>query len=212
MPASPCKGRLLYGIFDKKKAMQTIHEQKARLRKVLRTKRAAIDPAMRREMDQRRYERCIALPQISAAQAVFCFVSMPEEAGTHALIKALLGVGKSLSVPKITPEKMLAVTLTDWGQLGRGEFGILRPRSSNICTDKIDVCITPGLGFSEQGMRIGSGRGYYDTWFWEHPDTLRIALAYECQIMDEIPSDEHDILIDLIITEERVITTHARRR
>ena len=101
---------------------------------------------------------------------------------------------------------MLAVRLQDWGQLDTDEMGILTSRSSEPCTDRIDVCITPGLGFSERGERIGFGHGYYDAWFRQHPDTLRIALAYECQVLKEIPTDEHDVPVNLIITEDRVIS------
>jgi len=186
--------------------MQTIQKQKSRLRQDLKAERATITQAMKGAMDKRLCKRLINLPQISAARSLFCFVSMPAEVETHALLKALLEAGKSLSVPKITPDKtMLAVKLPDWEQLGTGEMGILTTRSSAPYTDKIDVCITPGLGFSEQGERIGFGRGYYDSWFQEHPDTLKIALAYECQIVAAIPTDENDVPVNLIVTEDRLI-------
>ena len=165
-----------------------------------------MDRITKRELDAALHKRVLELAPISNASSIFCFVSLPDEVDTHHLIKALLTVPKQLAVPQITPKKtMLAVELQSWDQLSAGELGILTLTEETPVTDDIEVCITPGLGFSERGDRIGFGRGYYDSWFREHHHTYRIALAYEYQILDNIPTDKNDIKMDMIVTEKRVI-------
>ena len=71
--------------------------------------------------------------------------------------------------------------------------------------------MVPGVGFDQRGARMGHGKGYYDK-LLEHarPDTPLIALAFECQLFEEIPVAEHDVFMDAIITEDRVIRGRGR--
>jgi 5-formyltetrahydrofolate cyclo-ligase len=64
------------------------------------------------------------------------------------------------------------------------------------------------VGYDEKGNRLGYGGGYYDRLFESmRPDAVRIGLAFEVQIVPHIPSDDHDVRIPIIVTEERVIRT-----
>ena len=84
-------------------------------------------------------------------------------------------------------------------------FGILTPPGNQPCPGPYDIVITPGLGFTVTGQRIGYGRGYYDRWFTEHPVENKIALAFEVQLIKEIPHAGYDIPVDILITEKRII-------
>ena len=70
---------------------------------------------------------------------------------------------------------------------------------------EVHVSITPGLGFTLTGHRMGFGRGYYDKWFVQNKVKHKIALAFEAQLVDEIPVEDNDVLMDKIVTEKRVI-------
>lgn len=76
---------------------------------------------------------------------------------------------------------------------------------------EIQVCfptapiLVPGMGFTENGVRLGKGGGYYDRYLETHPGHKTIALAYEFQILHELPAEPYDKSVDMIVTEKRVI-------
>lgn len=143
---------------------------------------------------------------IEDAKSVFCFISHGTEVDTHGIIDHLLTQGKTLAVPKIMAASyMTAVRFQDWGELEAGQLGILSPRSNTVMIGAFNVTITPGLAFSECGKRLGFGRGYYDKWFQTNNAGVKIALAYEAQIHADLPTNDQDVKVDIIITEERLI-------
>ena len=97
-------------------------------------------------------------------------------------------------------------TLSGDFYLKEGRFGIKEPdsRCPIIGPENIGVCIVPGLVFDVHGHRIGYGMGHYDR-VLQHCNTKKIALAYDFQVLEEIPYDTYDIPVDLIVTEKRVI-------
>jgi 5-formyltetrahydrofolate cyclo-ligase len=100
---------------------------------------------------------------------------------------------------------MVAGSFSSWGDLVPGELGILTPANSQSCSGPFDVALTPGLGFTLSGHRMGFGRGYYDKWFAQNRVNHRIALAYEVQLVDEIPVEDTDVPMEKIVTEQRII-------
>ncbi len=186
--------------------MNSIPRQKAGLRKHLIQHRREISESSRLQKNRVIQQRLLSLAEIQSAKSVFCFVSFGTEVHTHGIINALLSQGKQLAIPKIIDSSyMYAIAFHEWSELDKGQLGILTPHSKTEITSKIDVIITPGLGFSTTGGRLGFGRGYYDKWFRANTDGIKIALAYEIQIVDEVPTDDNDINVDIIITEDREI-------
>ena len=186
--------------------MEPIVAQKTELRNRLKQSRSALNQVQRQSYDESIYTKTLSLSEIISAQTIFCFLSSGTEVDTHSLIKTFQSRGKTVVVPKIIhSEQMITVYFQSWEQLETGQLGILTPTDSEPYHGNIDVCITPGLGFSLCGHRLGFGRGYYDKWFFKNTVKHKIALAYECQIVADIPSDQHDICVDMIITEEQII-------
>lgn len=186
-------------------------DEKTRLRcSSGRRRRAVGDERLLRSAEIVR--RVLELPEIANANAIFCYVSYKSEVHTHDLIRALLGQGKTISVPKLGTSKsspaevvMQPHLLHGWDDLTLGRLGILEPTASTAWDGTIDVCLTPGLAFTECGDRLGYGRGYYDRFFAGHPSLVAIALAFECQIVASIPHEPHDRRMDVIVTEKRVL-------
>ena len=178
---------------------------KRHLREQLQKKRQAIPASQRLIYDTAIKAKILALPEVVKAHCVFCFISFADEVDTHQVIRQLQQQNKIITVPKTLPNgKMAAVLLNSWQELDTDSFGIQVPRSSEPHLAKIDICLTPGLGFSPAGHRLGYGRGYYDTWFREHPVPHKIALGYDCQILDDIPVDATDVPVDKIVTEKKI--------
>ena len=90
-----------------------------------------------------------------------------------------------------------------------GPRGILEPNSERckaVPIERIDIAIIPAVALDEKGGRIGSGQGYYDRLIPELSITTRkVALAFEEQIIPQVPIESHDKHIDIIITEKRII-------
>ncbi len=184
----------------------TLTAQKVELRAKLKQIRAVIPAEIRAEHSQAILQKLTTLDEIQAAQSIFLFISYGNEVHTHDLLKYFLKQGKTLAVPKILPEKtMIAVPFSRWEELIPGELGILTPPGDIPYSGDFDVVITPGLGFTPQGHRIGYGRGYYDKWFASHYTGHKIAIAFEKQIIEELPIDATDVPVDMIVTEKRVI-------
>ena len=184
----------------------TLFEQKKQLRASLKQKRAEISESDREKYSQIITDRLFELEEIQDANIVFAYISYATEVMTHDILKKLLAEGKKVVVPKIlSSKKMVAQHFVSWDDLEPSTLGILTPKNGEITHEPVDVAITPGLGFTEQGHRIGFGAGYYDRWFATHDVQLKVAIAFETQIIKSLPTEETDISVDLIMTEKRII-------
>ena len=187
----------------------TLAVRKAETRTKLKQIRASISAEMRTACSETITRTLFSLAEMQAARTIFLFISYGNEVHTHNLLKYLLNEGKILAVPKILPTKtMLAVPFSHWADLAPGALGILTPSGDIPYTGEFDVAITPGLGFTPAGHRIGYGRGYYDKWFASHKVNHKIAITFEEQIMDKLPVDDSDVMMDMIVTEKRIIRTN----
>ena len=183
-----------------------VSQQKAETRKMLKTARAIIPEATRLDYSNSITEQVLRLDEIKNARMIFIYISYATEVHTHELIKVLLDDGKTLAVPKIVDSEFMgSESFSSWEDLVPGELGILTPGNSKPCSGPFDVALTPGLGFTLSGHRIGFGRGYYDKWFAQNKVSHKIALAYELQLVDEIPVEDTDVPMEKIVTERRVI-------
>ncbi len=183
-----------------------VSQRKSETRKMLKSARAKLPETTRMAYANSITEQVLKLDEIRNAETIFIYISFASEVHTHALIKALLDAGKTLAVPRIVnSDYMQAETFSSWEDLVPGELGILNPTDSTPCDGSFDVAIIPGLGFTLSGHRMGFGRGYYDKWFSQNKVRHKIALAFELQLVDEIPVEDTDVPMEKIITEKRVI-------
>lgn len=181
--------------------------QKAQLRNRLKQIRAEIPADKRAEFSQAIARRLFALEQVQAAQSFFVYISAGNEVETHGILRRLVAEGKRVLVPKILERRMVACHFTGWEDLRPGGLGILVPINAKPYEGEVDIAVTPGLGFTVEGHRLGFGAGYYDQWFATHRVGLKVALCYEMQICGSIPMDSNDILVDVILTEQRTLRT-----
>jgi len=184
-----------------------VSQQKTETRKMLKSARANIPEATRMGYSNSITEQVLKLDEIMDARTIFIYISYASEVHTHELIKTMLDAGKTLAVPRIVnSDYMQAETFSSWEDLIPGELGILIPTDSTSCDGSFDIAITPGLGFTLSGHRMGFGRGYYDKWFAQNKVRHKIALAFELQLVDEMPFEDTDMPMEKIVTEKRVIT------
>jgi 5-formyltetrahydrofolate cyclo-ligase len=157
-------------------------------------------------------EHLFGLEEFERAHTVLFYVSYGSEVATHEMIQACLASGKQVVVP-CTDAKNRKLSLSElrrWDDLCVGAYHIQEPRVECRCEvpfDAVDLVIVPGIAFDCAGHRIGHGMGYYDRLLSENARTLKIGLAFELQLVEEIPAEHHDVSLDMIITEKRIIRT-----
>lgn len=143
---------------------------------------------------------------------VLVYCSKFPELDTSQLIDSLLAQHISIIVP-IIQQKDVSLRLsylTTTSSLVCSTFQVPEPIGCEIPArpEDVSLCIVPMLGFSEDGSRIGYGKGYYDRLLQKYPHIYKIGLAFSCQKCDEIPTTAHDIRMDLIITEHGIVYKH----
>tara|TARA_Y100001970_G_C14253277_1_gene873370 strand:- start:1637 stop:2203 length:567 start_codon:yes stop_codon:yes gene_type:complete len=143
------------------------------------------------------------------ANSVHTYISKKNEPRTKRIIKLCWELSKNVNVPYVIPgqNKLFHSELNSFSDLRIGSFGVLEPSSKkNISSQKksFDLVIVPGVAFDMNGSRIGYGKGYYDR-FLKNINAFRLALAFDFQVLEKIPTENHDIPINGIITESRKI-------
>lgn len=158
----------------------------------------------RAERDKRIFDNLFSFPAFARAESVFIYCSLAEEADTRGIIRALLEQGKRVYLPRMDGKAMSAVRYAG-GALREGRFGVSEPIGEETA-DKPDVCILPLLAADGQFHRLGYGGGYYDRYFSQGKSgVLKIGICYDFQIADEVPSEEHDVLLDALVTDARIL-------
>ena len=146
------------------------------------------------------------------AKIVLLYVNNKTEVKSGNIIKRCFEFNKIVILPafniKTYEMKLMKVDDLD-NDLTTGPRGILEPdinRCKIVNVDCVDLAIIPGVAFDEKGGRIGTGEGYYDRFIPKLSVTTRkVALALECQIIQQVPVESHDKHVDIIITDERII-------
>ena len=182
---------------------------KKELRQQLRRVIAAVPPHDLHEHSVRSCHHVAETREFRRSQIIMVFLSLPRETDTSSLVLRAWRDRKRVLAPKVTWEqrRMLPIEIRSLSDdLSESPLGIREPaQGMPIPVADIDLVVVPGLGFDKKGNRIGRGRGFYDR-FLAHPDWHGVAcgLALEEQVVSDVPVSEHDIPVDMLVTQERV--------
>lgn len=184
---------------------------KQQLRSEIRKQRVSLtDREGRSEQIQR---SAAALSEIVNAEQVMVYVGYRSEVATGQLIDKFLSAGKSVVVPWCQGEELQLFRLKSVSELQPGAFGIPEPMEElrtlperQIEVRTLDAVFLPGIAFDRQGNRLGQGKGFYDRLLSEVSEKcILIGLSFEVQLVDDVPTEPHDISLDLIVTESEII-------
>jgi len=190
--------------------MEPVNDKTA-LRQMLLSARESFSKVDNQYNNQLITRKLLELSVIHEARAAFVYVSTTGEVETHRLIDRLTARGIVVLVPRITDrEHMRAVRFPGWSAMEAGPLGILAPIGDTAWNEPVDVAIVPGLGFTTSGDRLGFGAGYYDRWLADQDEMTKIGVAFDYQIVERVPHEPHDVPMDLITTESRLIEINER--
>jgi len=186
-----------------------LHRQKQELR---RQARAARDAQPDQDALSRAIlERLLALPEFQAARTVLFYVDLRSEVRTREYLAGERSGSQRIVVPYCERGALRLFHLEAFDELSPGAYGILEPKEElrrpekRVDVAEVDLAVVPGLAFDCRGGRLGHGRGYYDKLLARvRADALCVGLAYECQIFPRIPTADHDVLLQRVVTENGV--------
>ncbi len=146
------------------------------------------------------------LEAIKKAKTILFYASLPGEVNTFAMITKAIELKKHICLPAVVKnqKKMIPTLTKNLTNLENGHYGILEPRhdaSLEVTLKEIDAVIVPGLAFDKSCNRLGRGAGYYDRFLATLPDaTVTVGLAFDFQLIDRLPVEEHDVPLSVIVT------------
>jgi 5-formyltetrahydrofolate cyclo-ligase len=188
--------------------MNDLQQNKPALRRRLRDLMAGMSEVDRHAKSLAACSLLAATPEFAAASVVMLYLSMPTEIDTATLALKCWQAGKSVVVPRVSWDQRrmlpLEITSLQTGMTTTGH-GIREPDANSgkpIPIDLIDLVIVPGLGFAENGYRIGRGMGFYDR-FLAQPDFVGVScgMAFRDQVVPEIPVLDHDVPLSMLVTD-----------
>ena len=138
--------------------------------------------------------------QYQQAKTIYGYLPYNQEVRTTAILQQALADGKRVAVPKVYGEQMRFIYMKDLSQVETGYAGIPEPIADGpVAEDPTALVLMPGLAFTEKGDRMGYGGGFYDRFLAEEPNHPTVALCYDFQMVSQLPTQDHDIPVDLVL-------------
>ncbi|HBN57296.1 MAG TPA: hypothetical protein DD414_11015, partial [Lachnospiraceae bacterium] len=181
--------------------------RKKEIREEVKRRRAAAELTRLHEDSVRIVERFTGLDAYQEAKILLAYVDAKREVETRLLMQQAWRDHKKVAAPRVDGDGIMHYYYVDTlDDLESGSFGIMEPKEScPLCETEEGLLLMPGVAFDEHCHRVGYGGGYYDRYLEKHPGLIHIALAFEFQVFPEVPFEEHDILPECIITEDRIL-------
>jgi len=182
---------------------------KSVLRRQLRDMLAAMPEDVRHQKSIQACSFVATSPEFDAARVVMLYLSTPTEVDTSPLALKAWQAGKTVVVPKVSwdQRRMLPVEISSLNDhMTTSGPGVREPAGGKpVPVDLIDFVVVPGLGFSEKGYRIGRGMGFYDR-FLAQAEFIGTScgLAFDDQIVQELPVLDHDIPLSMLVTDRGI--------
>ena len=182
--------------------MQDRTMDKTEVRKMMRERKRAVPPEEKLRRSRVIQQRLEQTPQFAAAKVVLLYWSMSDEVQTHEMVEQWYRQ-KTVLLPCVDGDDLRLRQYTGPECMVSGEqFGIGEPTGEEW-TDlaAVELIAVPGVAFDREGNRMGRGRGFYDRLLKSTPNATKIGLAYDFQMMDAIPTEPHDVKMNLVITD-----------
>ncbi|MBW1895662.1 MAG: 5-formyltetrahydrofolate cyclo-ligase [Deltaproteobacteria bacterium] len=192
--------------------MEDVKARKSEIRENALARRDALSKVERAEKSAAIMDRLFDFANFLEAKIVMFYMNHKSEVQTEDMVRRALEIGKIVALPLVDADKgeIVPYKVGDVDRDISVGYGGIRepslPRCKTIPVQHINLSIVPAIALDERGGRLGHGTGFYDRFIPELDITTRkVALAFECQIVPQIPMEPHDRYIDIIITEKRIV-------
>ena len=189
-----------------------VASRKVALRRSVLAARRDLAHEQRQRGSRSAVDRLLRLPEVWRSSVVALYVAMPDEADPVHACTFLAERGIRALYPRVRGERLELAEARDPRTLPTGFRGIPEPTGPAIGPEVVDVLVLPGVAFDLDGGRLGHGGGHYDRLLPAVPeDAVRIGLCFSCQVVPVVPREDHDQLVDIVVTDHAVHRTGARR-
>ena len=137
------------------------------------------------------------------AKKIGAYYPIGSEVLTQDIMQEILSSGRELFLPKVVEDEIEFRKITDFSCLEKGSFDLMEPKDDCPVDNNLDLLLVPTIGISQEGVRLGYGHGFYDK-FLSKNQAETVSLVYEKQVIRKIPRSEHDIIMNWILTEDRL--------
>jgi len=153
--------------------------------------------------------RVLEFPPYLLCRSVALYSPIQNEVETGEIRDHALATGKNVFFPRLgSKDSLELIQIGAATELSPGRFGILEPAGEKRLAGRDQeelVVFVPGVVFDLHGNRLGRGKGWYDRVIKELSGAVLVALAYDFQIVDEVPAEEWDQRVHYVITERSVV-------
>jgi 5-formyltetrahydrofolate cyclo-ligase len=157
--------------------------------------------------------RLLSLPEIAGARAVLAYAATGEELDPAPVVAALRARGVRIAYPRVCGPGEISLHWAADEELRPGYCGILEPveNAESASIDDIDLVLVPGVAYDGSCRRLGMGGGFYDRLLPNLPaGSIAVGLAFDEQVVSEIPCESHDVALAIVVTPTRTLR-RARR-
>lgn len=180
---------------------------KAKVRELMRTERDSLSLVAIRTKSDKIQEKFIALEDFGHCKILASYYPFGSEVRTFKITEKAFENNKVIALPKISRSFMDFYQITPNTNFYTNKFGIKEPvaHSSQRVSQDLELVIVPGLAFDTNGYRIGYGYGYYDRFLGDKRNSIIcVGLAYDSQVVQQVPHLNHDTKLDILLTEKRI--------
>ncbi len=181
---------------------------KVKLRKEIQKLRDSLTVSQREKKSKIIADRFIKTSKYINAKNILIYYPFRSEVDTTIIIERAIEDNKNIVLPKVDNNKLKLFFVDSIpSQLEKGSYNIMEPietacKEANI--KELDLLVVPGVGFDKNFNRLGYGGGFYDRLLSDiKGDVKKIALCFDLQLVAAIPTSEHDLKVDAIITESK---------
>jgi 5-formyltetrahydrofolate cyclo-ligase len=154
-------------------------------------------------------ERLLEHEAFARAHTLLAYAALRFELDPGPLVERAAALGKRVALPRVDAEsgELRLHAYMQGDELLESGFGVRepRPQAPPVAREEVDLVLVPGLAFDARGYRLGYGKGFYDRLLPRLQGAVRIGLAFELSLLAEVPNAAHDVPVDAVITEKRVL-------
>ena len=134
------------------------------------------------------------------AKSIYGYLPYNQEVRTVAMLEKALADGKRVAVPKCYGDEMKFLWMEDLSKVEKGYANIPEPIADEpVADDQTALVLMPGMAFTKDGKRMGYGGGFYDKFLAAEPNHPTVALCYDFQMVEDLPTEEYDIPVDCVL-------------